>query len=423
MIQQFVGRKLISAMLTKNTCVLFAGCLLAAQLWGCGRAQEEGSKPDSLPDLFLVDMHNDVLSGTVLKGFPIDQELDTGNTDLARLKKGKVCLQIFAVFGDDSFSDVAGYAYAQRQIDSLYAIAARHPDQLGIARTAAEAKSIAASGQIAGMLALEGGHLLGGNIDHLDSLHKRGVVYMTLTWNNSNRIASSSSDEENPDKVADAKGLTAWGHEIVARMNALGMIVDLSHSGEQTFYDVLKASRLPVIASHSNARVLSNVHRNLTDDQLRALAENGGMVGVNFYAPFLDEGYSGRIDSVMNVHADVIDSLKEVGFRTKDQLISAFLSARPEISRLLQVPIAKVVDHIDHIVKVAGVDHVGFGSDFFSLSTLPFPDELNDVSKYPFLIEALQARGYRDGDIRKIAGLNFLRVLEENMNASEKQKN
>ncbi|WP_257668111.1 dipeptidase [Parapedobacter tibetensis] len=389
----------------------FPCVLLITVLLSCGES------PNKQSHTMVVDVHNDVLSGAVLKGYDVSTHLDTGNTDLVRLKSGGVGLQVFAVFGDQRYTGKKGFDYASRQIDSLYSIAQRHHDKIGVAHTVPEAREIVAQGKIAGMIGLEGGHMIGENLDNLDSLAKRGLVYMTLTWNNSNTWATSSADEEDVDKKLEWKGLTDFGKAVIARMNELGIAVDLSHVGMQTFYDTIEASKLPVLASHSNARSLCDVHRNLTANQIKAIANTGGVVCVTFYAPFLDDTYGERIEQAMELHPEVVDSLKAAGVDTKDQLIAAFLSARPLVGDELRPPISRVVDHIDHIVAVAGIDHVGIGADYFGLSTFPYPKGMHDVTGYPLLAQALADRGYTEEEVNKILGMNVLRVLDENIQA------
>jgi len=385
--------------------------LLLLVLASCGELSKRKAEP------IVVDAHNDVLSGAVLKGFDISVLLDTGNTDLVRLKAGGVGLQIFAVFGDQRYTGSQGFSFANRQIDSLYALARRHRDKIGVAHTVQQAKAMIAEGRIAGMVGLEGGHMMGEKLDNLDSLARRGVVYMTLTWNNSNTWATSSADEDDPDKRLEWKGLTDFGKQVVRRMNELGMAVDVSHAGEKTFYDVIAVSKLPILASHSNARALCNVHRNLTDHQISAIAKTGGVVCVTFYAPFLDDTYNQRIEKAMQRYPLVVDSLKAAGYDSHDRLTAALLSVKPDLGDELRPPIGRVVDHIDHIVSVAGIDHVGIGSDYFGLATFPYPDGLRDVTGYPRLAQALADRGYSSEDVTKILGANVLRVLQDNIQA------
>lgn len=408
---------MITRPLSKKTSFFLTATALMAS---CGAPNQKETHENE--QTVWVDTHNDVLSGTVLKGYDISARLDTGNTDLVRLKEGGIGLQIFSVFGGEAYTGRKGFDYANQQIDSLYSIAQRHPDKLGVAHTVQQAKEIIQDGKIAGMLGLEGGHMIDNSLDNLDSLAKRGIVYMTLTWNNSNEWATSSADEEDPDKQLQWKGLTNFGKQVVQRMNELGIAVDVSHVGEKTFYDVIEVSKLPVLASHSNARALCDVHRNLTDDQLKAIANTDGVVCVTFYAPFLDDQYRNRIEEAMALHPDLVDSLQIAGHRSTDRLTEAFLSARPHLADDLTVPIAKLIDHIDHIVGVVGIDHVGIGSDYFGFYTYLYPKGIEDVTGYPALTQALSERGYSTSEIEKIMGVNVLRVLDHNRQKTKWRK-
>ena len=361
--------------------------------------------------LILVDMHNDVLSGTVMQGLDISEKLDVGNTDLPRLKEGGVNLQIFSVFASQEFTGREAYAMVQSQIDSLYAIAQRNSDRLELVHSLEQAKRSIAQGKIAGMIGVEGGHLLGDDLKHLEELKRQGVVYITLTWNNSNAFASSAADEANPDWQG-VKGLSDAGKKLIERMNTLGIALDLAHVGKQAFFEALNFSRKPVLVSHANAGVLADVPRNLSDAQLKAVAENGGVIGVSFYSGFLDADYSSSIQAAMEKEPLLVDSLKTQGYATHDRLMAAFLKARPLLADSLQVPMATLLDHIDHMVQVAGIDHVGLGGDYYGLTTIPFPKGMEDVRGYPLLIDALKQRGYAGDDLRKLLGGNVMRVLK-----------
>lgn len=382
---------------------LYGLCILCL-LWAC--------RSGSAEQPILVDMHNDVLSGTVMQGFDISHRLDTGNTDLVRLGEGGVDLQIFSAFGPQQYSGARGFELINRQIDSLYAIASRNPDKLEMAPTVKQALSIIGTGKMAGMIGVEGGHLIDGKLKYLDSLKKRGVVYLTLTWNNSTAWASSAVEESDPGYTGH-KGLSDFGRRVVQRMNKLGMAVDLAHVGPKTFQDALEVSTRPVLVSHGNARALCDVPRNLTDAQIRAVAESGGVIGVSFYAGFLDENYTRRIQAAMEKQPLLLDSLRQLGYETQDRLMAAFLAEKPLLADSLKVPITTLVDHIDHIVKIAGIDHVGLGGDYYGLTRIPFARGLEDVRGYPILEKALADRGYTTADIRKIFGENVLRVLQE----------
>jgi membrane dipeptidase len=292
-------------------------------------------------------------------------------------------------------------------IDALQEEVSRNPADLEMASTADDIVRIHRAGKVAALLGLEGGHLISDSLPVLRDYYRLGVRYMTLTHFKTNDWADSSNDK------AVHNGLTPFGRDIVREMNRLGMMVDISHVSDKTFYDALATSRAPVIASHSSLRALCNIPRNMSDDMLRALARQGGVVFINFNTAYLDERAS------------------EVFVRTqaaRDAEIAAMLAHnrdnphRWELVRAIQarykaqlppVDIVAVVRHIDHAVQTIGADHVGLGSDFDGVSGM-VPNGMEDVSKYPALVQALIDRGYSDADIRKIMGENLLRVMRAN---------
>jgi membrane dipeptidase len=322
----------------------------------------------------VVDTHNDVLSTATLRGLSIDADL-TGKThsDLKRFKKGGVDVQIFSIFCDDQFGVGSAFHQASREIDSLYAIAGRNPDKMEIVTDVAGIRKAVKDKKLAAMMGVEGGHMIEDRMDYLDSFYRRGVRYMTLTWNNSTSWATSAKEETSKAFTVTPYGLTGRGKAIVRRMNELGMLVDLSHVGEKTFWDAIHTVNKPVICSHSSVYAICPVPRNLKDDQIRAIGVNGGVIQVNFYSGFLDSTYA-------------TDSLR--------------------------APLSVLIDHIDHIVKLIGADHVGLGSDFDGIESPP--QQLDDVTTYPLITKALLDRGYKEADILKILGGNFIRVLKAN---------
>ncbi len=361
----------------------------------------------------VVDTHNDVLSGVVMHGMHIEDDL-TGMThsDLARFKKGGVDVQVFSIFCDDRFGRGSAFRQAMAEIDSLYAIAARNPDKLQIVTDPAGLRSAVRRHKLAAMMGVEGGHMIEDDMDYLDSLFKRGVRYMTLTWNNSTSWATSARDEASHAWSVTPYGLTEKGKAIVRHMNELGMLVDLSHVGEQTFRDAIQTTSKPVLVSHSAVYTLCPVFRNLKDDQIKAIGKNGGVIQVNFYSGFLDSTYSRRLKAFTAAHQQQLDSLAAA--KTPDYAINEFFShTYPEETNMLRPPLSLLMDHIDYIVRLIGADHVGLGSDFDGIESAP--RELNDVTAYPLVTKALMERGYSKGDIEKILGGNFIRVLKENM--------
>jgi membrane dipeptidase len=360
----------------------------------------------------VVDTHNDVLSTVTLNGLDIGNDL-TGksHTDLARFKAGGVDVQVFSIFCDNRYGRGTAFRYANREIDSLYALASRNPDKMMIVTTPAQLAQAVKEHKLASMLGVEGGHMIENDMDNLDSLFKRGVRYMTLTWNNSTPWATSAMDESSKSFIVSPYGLTEFGKKVVRRMNELGMIIDISHTGEQTVRDVLATTTKPVIASHSSVYAICPVFRNLKDDQIRAIAKNGGVIQVNFYSGFLDSTYNRRITRFMNQHKSEFDSLQKLDLPSYQ--VNAYFSKKyPEEASTLRPPLSLLIDHIDYIVKLVGADYVGLGSDFDGIESAP--QGLEGVQDFPKITEALLKRGYSKKDIDKILGGNFIRVFKAN---------
>jgi membrane dipeptidase len=253
-------------------------------------------------------------------------------------------------------------------------------------------------------------------MDYLDSFYRRGVRYMTLTWNNSTPWATSALDETSKAFIVTSYGLTDRGKAIVRRMNQLGMLVDLSHVGEQTFWDAIHTVNKPVICSHSSVYALCPVFRNLKDDQIKAVGVNGGVIQVNFYSGFLDSNYMPRMTRFMGRHKIEMDSMTAA--RMPNYAINEWLSKKyPAEADSLRAPLSLLMDHIDYLVRLIGPDHVGLGSDFDGIESPP--QQLDDVTTYPLVTRELLRRGYKPADIEKILGGNFIRVLKANEAAAQ----
>jgi membrane dipeptidase len=360
----------------------------------------------------VVDTHNDVLSTATMKGLNIENDL-TGKThsDISRFKKGGVDAQIFSIFCNERFGKDTAYKYANREIDSLYAIIGRNEDKMMVVENPQQLQTAIAQNKLGCLMGVEGGHMIEDNLGYLDAFYKRGVRYMTLTWNNSTSWATSALDETTKKDSLQHKGLTPFGKEIVKRMNSLGMIVDISHVGEQTFWDAINTTTKPVIASHSCAYTLCPVFRNLKDDQIKAIGKNGGVIHLNFYSGFLDSTHQKKAAQYSSLYKKQIDSLsnlKWAGYEIEEHLLAKY----PAIAKGLQPPLSLLMDHLDYIVQLIGVDHVGLGSDFDGISSAP--KELKDVTAMPLITKLLLKRGYSKADIRKILGENFIRVFTAN---------
>ena len=358
----------------------------------------------------VVDSHNDILSKIVQKGYDVGDRLaGKTHTDLGRLKQGGIDIQVFSVFCNQRYGAGTAFQYALREFDSLHNIAARYPESLLLAYTYNDLKAAIREKKIAAVAGVEGGHMIEDKLEYLDSLYLRGARYMTLTWNNSTSWATSAADESKGVMPFGSKGLTDFGKDVVRRMNHLGMIVDLSHVGEQTFRDVINTSTKPVIASHSSVYNLCPHPRNLKDDQLKAIARNGGVIFVNFYSGFIDSNYMGRKEVFLQQHRREADSLTKNKW-TQDEVEDWLFDRYSIDTETFRAPFSLLMDHFEYIIKLIGVDHVGLGSDFDGIESTP--DGLNGVQDFPKISQALLQKGYSKKDIRKILGGNFLRVFK-----------
>lgn len=360
----------------------------------------------------VADSHNDILTACLEKKVSMDNDL-RGRTqsDLNRFKEGGVDVQLFSVWCDGNKQNP--YAFANREMDTLDAVISRNPGRITLVRNYRELKSAVKHGRLAAMFGVEGGHMIENSLDNLEKLYKRGARYLTLTWNNSNAWATSAMDETlKKDSLATThKGLTEFGKQVVRRMNELGMMVDLSHTGEQTFWDAIHTTTKPVIVSHSNAYALCPVFRNLKDDQIVAVGRNGGVIGLNFYSGFIDSSAKAKENIFVRAHRHELDSLKQSGMQA-EYAITLLSEKYPAEVQAMRPTISMLLDHLDHMVKLAGVDHVGLGSDFDGINSSP--QQLDDVTSYPLITKALLERGYSAKDVSKIMGGNILRVLRAN---------
>ena len=360
----------------------------------------------------VVDSHNDIITACIEKNVRMDQDLrGKTHSDLQRMKEGGLDVQIFSVWCDGE--KPAPFQFANREMDLLDDVIKNNPDKIALTRTTAEMEQAVKEKKIAALFGVEGGHMIENSLEKLDEIYSRGARYMTLTWNNSTDWATSAWDETyKKDSLAKThKGLTDFGREVVKRMNRLGMMVDLSHVGEQTFWDAIATTRSPVIVSHSNAWSICPVPRNLKDDQILAVGKNGGVIALNFYSGFVDSTYKKKEALFQKAHRKEIDSLIASGVQTEyaltlitEKYAAEANEARPSLEQLLA--------HLDHIVGLIGPDHVGIGSDFDGISSSP--KGLDDVTSYPLLTDALLKRGFTKKQITNILGGNIIRVWKAN---------
>lgn len=357
----------------------------------------------------VVDTHNDILMKAADEGISFDRDL-TGitHTDLLRMKKGGLDVQIFSVYCDGDVKNAFGYA--NREMDSLDAIAERNPDKIVKVSGYRQLIKVVKQHKIAAMFGVEGGHMIEDDLSKLDALYNRGARYLTLTHNIAPSWATSAADETSG-KLLPHKGLTDFGKQVVTHMNELGMMIDVSHAGDQTFWDVIQLTTKPVIASHSSVYTLVHSRRNLKDDQIKAIAKNGGVIQINFNPGFIDSTFDEKEKIFLTRHKAEIDSLKKTGMQEFYAGNSLYLKYAAEIQSI-RPPLANVIDHIEYIIKLVGADYVGLGSDFDGITLTPL--QLNDVTAYPEITKALAAKGYSKKEITKILGGNLLRVLKAN---------
>lgn len=335
--------------------------------------------------------------------------------DLDLARKGNLRAQFFSVWVDPKAPRSHG-RFAIRTfelIDSVYRQVARHPDGMMMAFSPADIQRAHAGHKLAVLMGIEGGHSIENDLALLRDYYRLGVRYMTITWSNSTDWADSSGDIDKAGVPHTKGGLTEFGEEVIREMNRLGMMVDISHVSDRTFYRTLVISRAPVIASHSSARALTNHKRNMTDDMLRAVARNNGVVMVNFYSAFVDDDYR-REAAKLNAEADAAEEKMRAELKNADAATyyRAFNKLHRQFAaRVPRPPFKSLIDHIDHVAKVAGIDHVGLGSDFDGVTSLP--QGIDSVADLPKITAALAARGYTAEQLHKILGGNLMRVFRD----------
>lgn len=368
-------------------------------------------------DAAVADLHCDTIS-RFMAGEDLRQDLPKGNIDIPKLKRGAVDLQVFACYVGPPADDLEKAGAAKKafdQIEAVHRLVGQNPDDLEIVRTYEDAARLRNSGKTAVLIGIEGGYAIEDDLDLLRAFHRAGVRLMTLTHWTRTDWADASGDPE-----PKWGGLTEFGEKVVQEMNRLGMVIDISHAHDETFWDVMRVSQAPVVASHSCCRALSNHHRNLSDEMLLALAKNGGVIGINFLPGFLNAEVEKRQTALRSEMAKKYGlpddpspvSIMRTDPEIRDKYFADFKARAAELEKTLpRVDVGTVVDHIDHVVKVMGnADHVGFGSDFDGIDATPVG--LENAGKLGAITEELQRRGYKEDDIRKILGGNFYRVFE-----------
>jgi membrane dipeptidase len=361
----------------------------------------------------VVDTHADTPQRFLDEGFDIGSidPKDVGHISLDKARAGNLVAEFFSIWVEPETTQGHFAQHTLDLIDSVYQQAARHPDRMMMAFSVADIERAHKEKKLAALMGIEGGHSIENDIHLLRDYYRLGVRYMTLSWSNTNEWADSSGDINKSD-VQHHNGLTDFGKQVVLEMNRLGMIVDISHVADKTFWDTMATTKAPVIASHSSARALTDHPRNMTDDMLRAVAKNGGVVQVNFFSAFVDSDYLQASkaqekdrNAAVKAYADQLKaSGKTVTYLDSDKI------EREWGAKIPRPPLSSLIDHIDHIAKVAGVDHVGLGSDFDGVSGST-PAGIDSAADLPKITQALLDRGYSESDIHKILGGNTLRVL------------
>jgi membrane dipeptidase len=363
----------------------------------------------------VVDTHADTPQRFLDEGFDIGSTdpSDVGHLSLDKARRGNLGAEFFSIWVDPETNQGHFAQHTFDLIDSVYEQAAHHPDRMMMAFSVADIERAHHEHKLAALMGIEGGHSIENDMHLLRDYYRLGVRYMTLSWSNTNEWSDSSGDINDP-KIQHHNGLTDFGKQVVLEMNRLGMMVDISHVADKTFWDAIATTKAPVIASHSSARALVDAPRNMTDDMLRAVAKNGGVVQVNFFSGFVDEDYRKAMLAQEKDQAAAIqkyvDSLKAQGKPVS--YIEIDRMEREWTAKIPRPPFKSLIDHIDHIAKVAGVDHVGLGSDFDGVSGAT-PQGMDSAADLPNITQALLDRGYSADDIKKILGGNLLGVFRQ----------
>ena len=350
-----------------------------------------------------VDSHNDTMQRVLIEKVDLGQRLPDGMIDLPRLQEGGVHVPFFALWVPTYYPGAEAVRRTLELRDAAQSVFDKYPDRIELATSARDIERIVKQKKIAAVLTIEGGHQIDDDISVLRMYRRMGILSMTLTHFRSNHWADSSTGK------AEHNGLTDFGKEVVREMNRIGMIVDISHVSDKTFYDTLEVTTKPVIASHSSCFVYSDIPRNMKDDMFRALAKNGGVVGVNFGSSFLSQKDAEELKKLVAQHNQIEPNL--AGPELDAFAAKEYADMGWDKMKTGAATVEDAAECIDHIVKVAGIDHVGIGSDFDGITSAP--QGLEDVSKMPNLTLALLRRGYKEDDIKKIMGGNYLRVIRD----------
>jgi membrane dipeptidase len=373
-----------------------------------GRADDVAARAQRLHfSSIVVDTHDDTTQRFIDDKFDLGHRDASGSIDISRMRAGGLGAIFFSIWMPSKMTGSEAVKRALDQIDAVREQIRRHPNDLLLATSATEVREARRQGKIAALMGVEGGHMIDSDLGVLRSYAALGVRYMTLTHTGNNEWADASTDK------AAHNGLTDFGKEVIREMNRLGMIVDISHVSDKTFYDALQVSKAPLIASHSSCRALCDAPRNMTDQMIRDLAAKGGVIQINYHVGFLSQEFRNAEKAHPEwEQAIAAEVQKRCGDKEGCQLIEGDKVTRQYVAegKLPRVDWSAIIEHIDHAVKVAGIDHVGLGSDFDG-ANMPFGME--DATKLPQITEALLRKGYSEDDVKKILGENTLRVMAD----------
>ena len=355
----------------------------------------------------VVDTHDDTTQRLLDGKFDLGGRSSTGSIDIPRMREGNLGAIFFSIWMPSKVTGPEAVDRALIQIDAVREQIRKHPNDLVLATTAAEIREARKQGKIAALMGVEGGHMINSDLGVLRSYAALGVRYMTLTHSGNDEWADSSTDK------AVHNGLTDFGKDVIREMNRLGVMVDISHVSDKTFYDALETSKAPLIASHSSCRAICDAPRNMTDQMMKDLAAKGGVMQINYHVGFLSQEFRDAEKANPEINKAIsAEVMKRCGDNEGCQLIEGDRITREyvEQGKLPRVDFTEIIEHIDHAVKVAGIDHVGLGSDFDGAN---MPYGMEDATKLPKITEALLQKGYSEGDVKKILGENTLRVMTE----------